>query len=885
MANTTYISPVTNYSELLSIYGVEYLQVGNYWQVGKIQGTQGWILHLSVIDPQLEELLSLVIPELLKIGVPFKIILDAKTAIRQVNGAFGYDQIGKMVCIYPGSDEEANQVAKQFIQLTTAFRAPAVPTDKHLGSIVYTRYGSFNPVIRFDIMGQPVRHIYDVGGQLVPDLYTMPFLLPAGIKWPFDDITDHHPPKRTKLLKNVYYPLYVLKGDAKGDVIRAMYFKRFWQIKSCIIKQGRPNMYADMAGRDIRDRLEWQHQLYKNLHADIPMPEVFDYFESNGDTYLAMEFIKGISFTSWINTICQDRSWISLSANRRRQLLAKLHRILDIIQTLHEKGFIHRDVTPDNFLIDKKGGIFMIDMELAWSAANVFPTPPFELGTPGHMSPEQSRIETPTVKEDIYGLGGLMVMLFTNLHAIKLYKQSPVELKGVLHFCTGDHELAEVVSSCWQVEPGKRPDLKTIQSKVRELEAQTNEPCVTGASVVQPIVDDPRLLSLVQSSINALGNPRLLNQKNRWVSLSQRQETLVGNQQEELMLSEYWHTGMSGPLWLVALAKQVGLSIDECLPAYQRSWDYLQNNYFPNMTKKPWGLYMGGAGIACTVAAGLGSQMIPVDVKAIEQLHSCFSGPTNSLGLAAGIAGQGLALLKSRTWIDEGFKTSVLQSYIDVVLQHQLPNGSWDVANGSGKKGDIFTGMDYGVAGISWFLLSCVQTGNYSRAEAAAVQSLRWLMSVQVKKGGIRYWTISSKNQQADVWSAAHGQPGIALLFIKAYQVLREPIYRKIAESILFDIPSYPSRMDFTLATGLAGLGEIYLEAYQQFKDPKWQERCDWIAALLMNCCITSDTSDPYWHVNVNTTVTADLFEGNSGLIHFLMRHRFPDQCNHPLDI
>ncbi len=879
------IGAITEYSEILKTYGLEYKAAGPYWQVGKIDKVQGWILHLSVVVHQLQDLLELVIPELVARGISFKVIMTEELALQIGEGGLGYIQLGKMLRIYPEDDMTAYTLAKDLIALTGSFRGPAIPTDRHLGSIVYARYGSFNPVEIDNGSNQPIKCIYNAAGKLIPDPYVIPFSLPEDIPWPFSDLAAPVLEKKPKLLNARYYPISVIKPDAKGSVIRALYFKKPWQISSCIIKQGNPNMFSDAANRDIRDRLEWQYDLYQDLRNDVPLPKVFDHFTIDDTVYLAMEFINGISLTTWIGNIFRDRCWLRLSRIEKSLLLDKLLNIFDIIDQLHKKGYIHRDITPDNFLVDKKGRLFMVDMELAWSEKQHRPDPPFRLGTSGHMSPEQKVTETPTVKEDIYGIGGTMIMIFTNMHAVKFHQHSPESIRNVIHFLTGEKELGDITASCLQVSSAKRPDLNSVRNTLRRYrDGQLPEAILTHTSLPNGWMGK-KPEELIQMGLLGLIRPELMNQQKLWISLIQKAEIYIGNEQMELTLSEGWHTGMTGVLWLVARAKNIGFKVDVNLQSYTRCWEYLFDYYFPHIQSKAPSLYNGAAGVAMSVVEGLKSGLLIPDESQRLRLQACFLTKSNILGLATGLAGQGLSLLNSSTWLDPEFFKKTLDEYIRDILAMQLADGAWPTGNISRRRINIITGMDYGVAGITWFLLCCFQRNRNSQVEVAAKKALHWLSMHFTKKNGRSGWPVHTGSQTRDIWNWSNGTPGIALTFIKAYEIWRDPLYKTIAEEALSNHPATPCRMDLSLATGLTGLGEVYLEAARVFANNEWQQRCDWIASLLTICGIRSEEATVHWLVGWSTTATADLFTGSSGILHFCMSYLNPEKSLHPLSI
>ena len=93
--------------------------------------------------------------------------------------------------------------------------------------------------------------------------------------------------------------------------------------------------------------------------------------------------------------------------------VAQLHRIMEqaaqALAYMHEKGWVHRDVKPENILVNKSGEVKVIDYALAMK-----PYGPFKKlfvkkapvqGTRSYMSPEQIYGLPPTPAADIYSMG------------------------------------------------------------------------------------------------------------------------------------------------------------------------------------------------------------------------------------------------------------------------------------------------------------------------------------------------------------------------------------------------------------------------------------------------------------------------------------------------
>jgi hypothetical protein len=374
-----------------------------------------------------------------------------------------------------------------------------------------------------------------------------------------------------------------------------------------------------------------------------------------------------------------------------------------------------------------------------------------------------------------------------------------------------------------------------------------------------------------------------LTPKNRWASKVQRAENNIGNEQVDMTVYNGWKIGMAGPLWLVAKAKVAGFSVDDCRTTYRSSWGYIEDHYLKVPDSAPKGLYAGGPGIALALIEGIKSGLLQLDADTITKLHQCFSQSSGQFDLSAGWAGEGIALLHCANYLEDLFFQKSLSVCVENIIKNQQPNGSWAPSGNMAKKNKILSGFDKGVPGIVWFLLSYIQRYPDDFAKKAALKGLDWLIGKSIKREGACSWTVTTDSRIIDRWSIATGIPGILLVFIKAFEVMNEPLYREIAEHSFQKIPPRLAFMDFTLGYGLAGIGELYLEAFRVFNNEEWKKRADWIAALIINCFQPVGQNAGYWMAQTSHMETAELFSGNSGILHFLLGCLDPSKIKHPL--
>ena len=114
--------------------------------------------------------------------------------------------------------------------------------------------------------------------------------------------------------------------------------------------------------------------------------------------FFAMEFVEGRT----LREVIQKDGAIPV-----RRSLAYLSQMARGLQAAAESGIIHRDIKPDNVMINSKGQAKLMDFGLVKRADDESGVTQHGiiLGTPRYMSPEQARCEEVDLRSDIYSLG------------------------------------------------------------------------------------------------------------------------------------------------------------------------------------------------------------------------------------------------------------------------------------------------------------------------------------------------------------------------------------------------------------------------------------------------------------------------------------------------
>src|SRR5262249_12215195 len=130
----------------------------------------------------------------------------------------------------------------------------------------------------------------------------------------------------------------------------------------------------------------------------------------------------------------------------------------------HDRGVIHRDLKPQNIMMNKRGEVVIMDFGLA-AIADQLSGAEARNGTPAYMSPEQLRGESVTARSDIYALGLVLYELFPGKRPYDassvqqlIDMQQSMHLHSVTSVATDVDPLVEkVIRRCLDPDPSKRP--------------------------------------------------------------------------------------------------------------------------------------------------------------------------------------------------------------------------------------------------------------------------------------------------------------------------------------------------------------------------------------------------------------------------------------------
>jgi serine/threonine protein kinase len=195
-----------------------------------------------------------------------------------------------------------------------------------------------------------------------------------------------------------YKILCRLGKGGMGDIYKAIQdpLNRVVALKVLPPRFGRDEEFAKRFKIEADAIARLQHQNVVSL---------YEYGEENGFRYFAMQFVDGKDLSRHIN----ERREMPVE-----EIIDFSRQICRGLRYAHANNVVHRDIKPQNILIDKSNIVKLSDFGIAkiFSGSDITMTG-FTLGTPEYMSPEQALGKNIDHQTDLYSLGVVMYEMLT----------------------------------------------------------------------------------------------------------------------------------------------------------------------------------------------------------------------------------------------------------------------------------------------------------------------------------------------------------------------------------------------------------------------------------------------------------------------------------------
>ncbi len=132
--------------------------------------------------------------------------------------------------------------------------------------------------------------------------------------------------------------------------------------------------------------------------------DIYDVAFTGKTKYIVMEYIDGITLRDYM------KRYAPLGIDRAIDFAMQ---ILSALQHAHEKGVVHRDIKPQNIMVQANGKLKVTDFGIAQISTNPTTANGVAMGTVYYISPEQASGHTTTFSSDLYSVGVMLYEMTT----------------------------------------------------------------------------------------------------------------------------------------------------------------------------------------------------------------------------------------------------------------------------------------------------------------------------------------------------------------------------------------------------------------------------------------------------------------------------------------
>lgn len=219
---------------------------------------------------------------------------------------------------------------------------------------------------------------------------------------------------------------------------------------------------------------------------------LYDVGEHLGDTYVVTEYVDGLPFPG------RAEGW--------REICALAVLLCEVLDRVHARGLVHRDLKPDNVLVDREGRVWLLDFGLVRGQRVGRTITAFgeALGTPRFAAPEQAWGVRADARADLYAVG---VMLWESITHRPICSPAVAAARAIGRVWSEPAPLADLVSGVPPAleplvrallarEPHERPGsaleaanaLKAVLAG-RRVSVRPPMPCVGRATLIAELVE------------------------------------------------------------------------------------------------------------------------------------------------------------------------------------------------------------------------------------------------------------------------------------------------------------------------------------------------------------------------------------------------------------
>ncbi|MFF3195631.1 class IV lanthionine synthetase LanL [Streptomyces misionensis] len=771
----------------------------------------GWKLHVSARPGDLDAVIRLVLPVLSRHVCHAKFARDPQTLRRLNSGVVSAGAVGKAVTVYPLAGTVV-EVARELAAVLRDREGPQIVSDRRVDprAPVYYRYGPFTGDYRTGRAGRLESVMTGPDGQVFDGLAVGRYRCPPWAEDPFASGREHGAePSAPGLGGGRYRVTAGIARAARGNVYRAV--DRTLG-RPVVVKQARAFVGEDESGTDARHRLRNERGVLTALDGVTGVPRALDYFAHQTNEYLVMSSCGDRDLR---REVLRNGPYRDDDTRPARALSVLATRLLRVLDAIHGRNVVVRDLKPDNVVLDDSGHCHVIDFGIS-ELDGAGPGG----ATPGYSEPVLRTMGPAAPADDHYALGATLFFAATGMDPVivdsdhevnrdrtlaclawalpgRAHREVRSSISGLLSFDpavrTGAADRLRTGTAAGARRPVRRPARPRLDGDLLdEVIEHTTAFCVGEAHA---IVDPVRAAQLnVPTSIDVYGGS----------------------------------SGLGLELLHHAHRPQVRSAVAELA-----RWTANQSRNLPP------GFYTGRTGVELFLTqAGLetASGADPWSGHPVLPDRAPGGGPPEA-DLIAGAAGIGLGrLLLARHALRSGRRPAAdrhlaVAAECDRMLASGTarlsPTGA-DTAGGAA----LGEGLAHGEAGVACFLLEYGgETGDpdaAGRSEQAAARLAAVtpdIIAAAAEPGATRRYG-----------SWCRGLAGVGTVLVRAAERLGEPGYLRLAQRAARACAALAPRMPLvTQCCGLAGVGDLMVDVAKASASEEFWDAAETVALLILS--------------------------------------------------
>lgn len=816
---------------------------------------QGWKIHLSTVPKESKQLLEAAAGFLIAEGVSFKFLADVRT-VRMTNGkGWSRGASGKFITIYPADFPEFQRLLEALDALTREFVGPYILSDRRYkdSKVLYYRYGGIQPNSRLQPDGRMAPVLVAPDGREVEDLRLPTYRLPDWVTEPFPGNAG---PAAGGALAGRYAIEKALHFSNTGGVYLALDAVTG---KKVVLKEARAHVHGFSDSSDAAELLREEYAVLERLADTGAAPRPVELFEEWEHLFLVEEYLEGYEsikrFAARGGAFLETRPTGPKIASALARELDIVRRLAAVVDVLHERGVVWGDISFNNVLVNPETlDVKIIDLE---SAQRLDAPRRPAIVTPGFYDARRPVNEPPTVEDDYYGVGA--VLLFLVSHSNWLLGLKPRAGDEMLAELSRDFGLPPAVRRIVDGLMHETPSRREKPSALLERERAELESFGEGL-FGRPVDAESGRAALESLIVRTCAFMKANAEPRRKDRLFPADSAVF--ETNPLGLAH----GAAGALY--ALRKIEGRVAPELI-------DWLAS-VEPSADALPPGLYHGLSGVAWALLdLGRGQ-------AAAAALDKC-SGHAllrRSPDLYHGLAGWGMTNLHFWRMTGDPRRLEAAREAGEALL-----SAAEDREQGlcwPGKDGAVPFGLAHGASGIGLFLLYLDRAAG-GGFETAARRALDFdiAQAMETDNGGLS-WSRGSDGKMLALPYWKYGSAGVGVAALRFYKATGLERYRDLVEKIFVDCDRkyavYPGRND-----GLAGIGEFLLDAFLETGDVKFRDSALRLARGIELFAI-EDGDGAAFPGNGLSRISCDLATGAAGIALFLDRLARPRPADFMLD-